>query len=203
MWSPLNIHPSVVAMIGGVREYLEDLRRASLGMGIPAIDPEDGMILEATAFQASSAGASLAVDAGAGIGYSTAWIALGLEAGCRGECRLIAIEYDPGKARRIRESLEPLGLEKVRVEVVEGDALEYLARLPPGSLGYAFVDVEKSQYPAVLDLLSALQPGGGVALFHNAYFPPPPRAFYEKASAPPWRSLVIPTPAGMLIAIHE
>ncbi len=190
-------------MEGSVRGYLEELRRASLGMGIPAIDPEDGMVLEATAFQAASAGASLAVDAGAGIGYSTAWIAMGLEAGCRGECRLIAIEYDPGKARRIKESLNPLGLERVRVEVVEEDALEYLSRLPPESLGYAFIDVEKNQYPEALDLLSNLLPSGGIALFHNAYFPPPPRTFFQKAQSHPWRSLIIPTPAGMLIAIHE
>ena len=180
--------------------YLEEVRRRSLELGIPAIDPEDGIVLQSMAFYTASLGLGLAVDAGAGIGYSTAWIALGMEAACKGDCRVIAIEYDEGKASMISKVLAPLGLDKVKVEVVAGEALDILRGMQQASIGLAFIDVEKNQYPEALDILAGKLHPSGVALFHNAYFPPPPRSFFKKANEPPWRSTIAPTPAGLLIA---
>ncbi len=181
-------------------KYLEGVRRRSLELGIPAIDPEDGIVLQSMAFYTASLGLRLAVDAGAGIGYSTAWIALGMEAACKGDCTIIAIEYDEVKASMISKVLAPLGLERVKVEVVAGEALDILRGTQNGSIGLVFIDVEKNQYPEALDTLSDKLHPRGVALFHNAYFPPPPRSFFKKVNEPPWRSTIAPTPAGLLIA---
>ncbi len=182
----------------GLIEVLEEIRRESLSRGIPAIDPEDGMVLQALAFHIASSGGDTVIDAGAGVGYSTAWLAAGLEAGCRSRCRLIAIEYDPGKASRIKGNLDKLGLGRVEVLVRVGEALEVLKDL--GSVDMAFIDIEKYQYPDALEVLKRILKKGGLAAFHNAYFPPPPPEFFDAVSRPPWRYTVIPTPAGLLVA---
>jgi len=182
---------------------LEELRRKSLELGIPAIDPEDGMILQAIAFVTAATGGNVAVDAGAGIGYSTLWIILGLENGCRGKCTLKAIEYDDNRASILKEKVMEMNLKRVKVEVLVGEALDILERMPPESIDFAFIDIEKDQYPQALELLKTRLKRGRPALFHNAYYPPPPRAFFERVREITWNSTIIPTGPGMLIAIRQ
>jgi len=154
---------------------LERVRRESLELSIPSIDPSDGAALYTAAYTLAliARGGVVAVDAGAGIGYSTLWIALGLaDAGCSG-CTVYAVERDPLLAARARRVLGgttwPRGL---RVEVVEGDALGHLAGLPRADL--VFVDVEKELYPRSVELVEEKLGEPGVVMWHNAYFPPPP-----------------------------
>ena len=183
---------------GPLEDAVEAIRRESLSLGIPAIDPEDGMVLQALAFHIAVSGGVTIVDAGAGIGYSTAWMALGLENGCKSRCRIIAIEYDPDKASRIRLNLDRLGLDMVEVTVHVGEALEVLRSI--GRVDMAFIDIEKHQYPEALEVLKRVLKVGGLAAFHNAFFPPPPHTFFEMVSRSPWRYTIIPTPAGLLVA---
>ena len=124
-----------------------------------------------------------------------------MEASCAGPCRLVAVEWDRSKAEIAREVLSGAGWRRVEVEVVSGDALEYLRGLPAGSITLAFVDVEKEGYPEALRILEEKLEPGGVAAFHNAFFPAPPREFFEAAARPPWRGGVVPTPAGLYILV--
>jgi len=177
-----------------LRDLLAALETESRHRGIPSIYREDGVALAALAFAAPRGG--LVLDLGAGIGYSTAWLALG--AGAWGG-RVVAVEADPGRARVLRGYAPAIEeYTGARVEVVEGDALEFLEGLPEGSVSAAFVDVEKSLYRRVLEALAGKAVPGALAAFHNAYFPRPPGEFFEAAAR--LESVIVPTPVGLLIA---
>ncbi len=193
-----------VARASWFREYASRVRARSEGLLIPSIDPEDGAALYAAAMavMAGRSGA-VAVDAGAGIGYSSLWIGEGMEASCGGRCRLVAVEWSKAKARVAEEVLAGAGWSRVEVEVVPGNALDYLSGLPDESLALAFIDIEKEDYPKALRILAGKLEPGGVAAFHNAFFPAPPREFFEAAGEPPWRGGVLPSPAGLLIVVKE
>lgn len=196
---PFAPHPRLVDA-QRFAEEMEAVRRRSLELGIPSIDPQDGLILYTAALLSSSlAEDAVLVDAGAGIGYSSLWIARGVrDAGCSG-CRLYAVEWDPELARLARETLGQHPWAQGIVEVVEGDAVELIARMR--SVALAFVDVEKSLYPETVKLLSTRLVPGGVALWHNAFYPAPPRRFYELLDSSPLRWGIAPTPAGMVVAV--
>jgi len=187
---------------GELRSFIEAVERRSRALGIPSIDPEDGLVLYTAAVIAATQGGA-AADLGAGIGYSTLWIAGGFEDSCRGECVVYAVEISGRLASEGRRILERAPLERVRIEWVEGDAIEWLEGQPDNSLSLAFVDIDKEDYPEALELLAEKLVPGGVALFHNAYWPAPPRRFYELSSKPPWRGGIAPTPLGVAVLVKE
>ncbi len=178
---------------------MEELKKESLRIGIPAIDVEDGVILASYAHSVQASGGRIFIDAGAGIGYSTLWIISALR-WCSG-CKIIAIEYYRNRALKLEEKLADVAGEiGLELEVVTGDAVEILRTVEV--IDYAFVDVEKNQYNDVMDILEDKMPRGGVALFHNAYFPPPPQSFFDRINRSRlWNSVVYPTSAGMLAAV--
>ncbi len=180
---------------------LEDIKAESDLLGIPTVDFGDGLVLESMAFSYAVSGGTVFADIGAGVGYSTAWIALGVEAGCAGKCRVYAVEKLPGRAERLRKLKGKLGLTRVEVDVVEADALEFLESLEDSSLSLAFVDVEKHLYLPILRLLERKLASGGAALFHNAFYPKPPGEFYEAVANSPWKATIAPSPVGMIVAI--
>jgi 16S rRNA (guanine966-N2)-methyltransferase len=63
---------------------------------------------------------------------------LGLEAASRGAARVILVEKSKSAAEAIRESLRKLKAE--RVELIQGDAMTWLAQCEPQSLDIVFVD---------------------------------------------------------------
>ena len=65
--------------------------------------------------------------------------ALGLEAVSRGAARATLVERDAGLARQLRESVAKLGAQ-AQVEVVQGDALHWLAQRPSGLADIVFID---------------------------------------------------------------
>ncbi len=185
-------------------EYASKVRSRSMALGIKSIRPEEGFILyTTTALVAAGRKDVHAIDAGAGIGYSTVWIGQALEDFCAGSCRLTAIEIDPIRASKAREILAELGWRKVAWSVERDDALSFMKSLDDASLSLAFIDVEKASYPRVLKVLAKKLKPGGVALFHNAYYPPPPPEFYRLAEESPWLGSIIPTPEGLYILIRQ
>ncbi len=65
----------------------------------------------------------------------------------------------------------------------------------------AFVDIEKSSYPQALRLLRKKLRRGGIAIFHNAISPRPPKEFFEIADRE-FISIIIPSSAGILLAYN-
>jgi len=179
---------------------LEAVREKSLELGIPSIDPSDGYVLYTAARIVAELHPEglVAVDAGAGIGYSTLWIAMGLlDAGCRG-CRLYAVEKEPALYGGLLETLRSAAWAGDVVEPVEGDALGELRR--HGRLHLVFIDVEKHQYPETVGVVAERLAPGSAALWHNAFFPPPPARFYSLLDRSGLSWGVAPTPAGMVVA---
>ncbi|MCS7107348.1 MAG: class I SAM-dependent methyltransferase [Acidilobaceae archaeon] len=175
------------------------LLEESRSLGIPPISMEDGFVLMAEAFSVSSMGGKVFLDAGAGVGYSTLWIMGGMAGVCEG-CKVIAIEHDRQRYERLKVNLSRVARElALEAEVVplHGDALHHAERIE--FLDYAFVDIEKPDYPKMLSILQNKLRPGGVALFHNALQPRPPDEFFSLASREPWKSKVIPTEAGIML----
>ena len=184
-----------------ILRILEDIKAESDLLGIPTIDVSDGLLLEVLSFYYAVKGGKVFADLGAGIGYSTAWIALGVEAGCKSECRVIAVEYLPGRAERLRTLKRKLGLKIVDIEVKEADALEVLKEMPDNSLSLAFIDIDKHLYVDALKLLEHKLEKDGIALFHNAFYPRPPDEFFDAVASNPWKPIIAPSTHGMVVAM--
>jgi predicted O-methyltransferase YrrM len=192
------------------RELLEYIRKVyglSQRMGIPSIEEEDGVAIASAAFAYASSGRRLeivAVDAGAGIGYSTLWLILGLKPFCsEASCKVIAVELNRTYASIAEDVLAKAPRGGVEIEVVRGDAVKYVSELPGEYVDIIFVDIYKDQYVDIIDVLSTKLKKGGIAMFHNAYIPRPPTAFFERASSEPWVSTIVPTSLGILIASRK
>ncbi|MCE4620047.1 MAG: class I SAM-dependent methyltransferase [Desulfurococcales archaeon] len=177
-----------------IRGLLEKLEEESRKHYIPLIDREDGAALAAIAYAAPR---GLFLDLGAGVGYSTAWIAVGAAGKAD---KIIAVEWDPDLAPRLELHADLIReASGVRVEVVNADAIEYLEQHKQELEGVAmaFVDIEKWQYRRALQLLAPVTVTGGYIAFHNAFFPRPPKEFFDEASR--YDHTIIPTPQGLLI----
>jgi caffeoyl-CoA O-methyltransferase len=106
-------------------------------------------------------GAQEAIEVGTFTGYGAIRIARGLAPGGRLTC----LEVDPEYAEIARRNLARAGLaERVTVEV--GPALQALRRLPETPhVDFAYVDADKSGYPAYYDaLVPRVRPGGLLVL---------------------------------------
>ena len=181
-------------------EYLERVYRESIEYGIPSIDVEEGYILYGLAYGyvLGKREHVLVVDAGAGIGYSTLWLALGLyDAGCR-ECIVEAVEKNSYLVKKLEENLVGSGLNNIEFRVYNSDAVEFVEEKPSSSINILFVDIEKHRYPEIL--LKSLDKVDGMIVFHNALFPPPPRRLYELLDKHGISYRVLPTENGLLIA---
>lgn len=106
---------------------------------------------------------ALALDIGTFTGYSALSIASALPAGAR----VLTFESDEKMAnvaeRFIRES--PWA---DRVELIGGDALEWLRKAPAGSAQFAFVDADKKHYPNYVRELERVLAVGGILAMDNA-----------------------------------
>ncbi len=195
-------------MAGGFWEVFEQVLREAENVSerlfIPRIEDVDGAALMGLAFHYTLArgGGVVAVDAGAGAGYSTVWIAGGVEAGCtRGGCRVVAVEADERLAAEARRILGGLPLERTQLEVRVGDAVGYVESLDGESLDILFVDVDKWQYRRMLELaVEKLKPGGVVA-FHNYRVPKPPEDFFRLVERLTWPRLIVPSLPGLLVLV--
>lgn len=96
-------------------------------------------------------------------GYSATWIARALpDAG-----RLISLEADPHHAEVARANLERAGLAG-RVEIRVGAALDLLPALASdGPFDLAFIDADKTSYPAYLEGTITLVRSGGLIVADN------------------------------------
>jgi len=143
---------------------LEEMERRAEREAFPIIGPQVGRLFQ---LLARVSGARRVLELGSGFGYSAYWWARAL--GPAG--RVIACESSPHRAALAAAYLERGGLQdRVRIEV--GDALEIAARraaeiethvdsAEQRRFDIVFNDVDKQDYPGVLELAAAtLRPGG-------------------------------------------
>ncbi len=103
------------------------------------------------------------LELGTSNGYSTIWLADGVEAAGGS---LTSVEIEPARTAMARANLERAGL---AAELVTGDAGEALRASADGAWDLVFLDAERPAYAGYWpDLVRALRPGGGLLAIDNA-----------------------------------
>ena len=124
-----------------------------------AVSEEDGRFLRVLV---ATRGAKSVLEIGAASGYSGIWLGLGArETGGR----VVAIEYDPKRAREAAANVKQAGLDDV-VRVVHGDAFKEIGKLP-GAFDLVFLDAWKPDYKKFFDLVFPRLNAGGLFVAHN------------------------------------
>src|SRR5687768_15957383 len=145
------------ALTPHIESVLTKIKAADKGQ--LAISEEDGRFLRVLV---ASRGARSILEIGAASGYSGIWLGLGArESGGR----VVAIEYDPQRAREAGENIRKAGLSDV-VRVVAGDAFTEIPRLP-GTFDLVFLDAWKPDYKKFFDLVYPRLSPGAVFVAHN------------------------------------
>lgn len=183
-------------------KFVEKLREESSVYGAYSISFEDAFTLYTVAYMTAlrfNGERVVLVDAGAGIGFSTIWIAKALvDSGVLGE--VIAIERDWRRGRRLKEVLNSLGV-RYRVEI--DDALNVAKNIP--RIHLVFIDIDKEQYYDFYKLIEERVVIGGAIVVHNVFmYHSSIRSLVEALSKYPWKSTIVPTRmpgGGMLISI--
>jgi predicted O-methyltransferase YrrM len=103
------------------------------------------------------------LELGTSNGYSTIWLADGVEAAGGS---LTSVEIEPARTAMARANLERAGL---AAELVTGDAGEALRASADGAWDLVFLDAERPAYAGYWpDLVRALRPCGGLLAIDNA-----------------------------------
>lgn len=124
-----------------------------------SVSEEDGRFLRV---MVATRGAKSILEIGAASGYSGIWLGLGArESGGH----VVAIEYDPQRAREAAENIRKTGLGDV-VRIVQGDGFAEIPKLQ-GTFDLVFLDAWKPDYKKFFDLVFPRLAPGGVFVAHN------------------------------------
>jgi predicted O-methyltransferase YrrM len=146
---------------GGLTPQIESILRTikAADRGQLAVSEEDGRFLRVLV---ATRGAKSILEIGAASGYSGIWLGLGArESGGR----VVAIEYDPVRAKEAAANIRRAGLDDV-VRVVHGDAFAEIPKLQ-GSFDFVFLDAWKPDYKRFFDMVFPRLTPGGVFTAHN------------------------------------
>lgn len=140
-----------------IESVLRGIRAADKGQ--LAVSEEDGRFLRVLV---AARGARSVLEIGAASGYSGIWLGLGArESGGR----VVAIEYDPQRAKEAADNVRRAGLDDV-VRVLRGDAFAEIPRLQ-GTFDLVFLDAWKPDYKKFFDMVFPRLNPGGVFVAHN------------------------------------
>jgi caffeoyl-CoA O-methyltransferase len=140
--------------VGAVLQQIKAIDKGQL-----AVSEEDGRFLRVLV---ATRGAKSILEIGAASGYSGIWLGLGArETGGR----VVAIEYDPQRAKEAAANVRKAGLDDV-VRVVHGDAFKEIPRLQ-GTFDMVFLDAWKPDYKKFFDLVFPRLDAGGLFVAHN------------------------------------
>jgi predicted O-methyltransferase YrrM len=138
---------------------LLELEQQSTYDGIPSIDRASGRLLS-TLVHAMMANRILEI--GTAYGYSTLWMALALPpAG-----HIWTIDPDVERTEIARGYLERAGVAD-KVDIINQPALEVLEMWSQRNLDIVFIDAEKHEYPAYLDLAIPMLKRSGLVVVDN------------------------------------
>ncbi len=156
-----NIHPAILERM----RCLEALDAQDRHDGTPRLQrlrqvpPETGKFLALLAAQAPE---GHILEIGTSAGYSTLWLAVAALALGR---KIVTCEVLPEKVKLAQETFRRAGVEDT-VELIAGDAREYLARYE--KLGFVFLDAEKEVYRDCYELVVPHLVRGGLLVADNA-----------------------------------
>jgi predicted O-methyltransferase YrrM len=140
-----------------IESVLKAIKAADKGQ--LAVSEEDGRFLRVLV---AARGAKSVLEIGAASGYSAIWLGLGArESGGR----VVAIEYDPQRAKEAAANVRKAGLDDV-VRVVHGDGFKEIPKIP-GAFDLVFLDAWKPDYKKFFDLVFPRVNTGGLFVAHN------------------------------------
>jgi predicted O-methyltransferase YrrM len=145
------------ALTPPIETILRNIKAADKGQ--LAVSEEDGRFLR---LLVATRAAKSVLEIGAASGYSGIWLGLGARESAG---RVVAIEYDPQRAKEATENVRKAGLTDV-VRVVHGDAFAEIPRLP-GTFDLVFLDAWKPDYKRFFDMVFPRLNPGGVFVAHN------------------------------------
>ena len=131
---------------------LREMEMRGAELGFPIVGPAVGQLLFVVA---RAVRARRVIELGSGFGYSAYWFAQAMGPGST----VILTEGDEQQAADAASFLERGGMSD-RVQIEVGDGLEIIDRIG-GEFDIVFNDIDKKDYPRVLDkAAAALRPGG-------------------------------------------
>jgi caffeoyl-CoA O-methyltransferase len=157
------VNPNVERYLDSLEPRPDAVRRAmerrAARERFPIVGPQVGRLL---AMLAASMRARRVLELGSGFGYSALWFARALPAS--GEVHLT--DGSENRLAWARKYLQRAGLVR-RARFHPGDALATLGRIQ-GRFDIVFNDVDKEQYPAVVDRAVEILRPGGLLITDNA-----------------------------------
>jgi len=145
------------ALTPQIESVLKSIKAADKGQ--LAVSEEDGRFLRVLV---STRSAKSILEIGAASGYSGIWLGLGArESGGR----VVAIEYDPTRAKEAAANVRLAGLTDV-VQVIHGDAFKEIPKLQ-GTFDLVFLDAWKPDYKKFFDMVFPRLTAGGIVAAHN------------------------------------
>jgi predicted O-methyltransferase YrrM len=146
-------------------KYLEDIDQVDRNDDTPRMErlrqipPETGKFITLIA---SNCPEGEFIEIGTSAGYSTLWLSLlALER----KIKIKTFEILPAKIQLAKETFRKAGIED-SVELIEGDALNYLDKLE--RISFCFLDAEKEIYESCWDIVSGKIISGGILIADNA-----------------------------------
>jgi caffeoyl-CoA O-methyltransferase len=156
------VPPSIESYLATLRPprdaVLIEMEALAAARSFPIVGPEVGLLLH---ILARVSGARAVLELGSGFGYSACWIARALPEDGIIHCT----DHDVANRDQALGFLARAGLTD-RVCFHVGDALEVIARLP-GPFDLIFNDINKLDYPKVIDLAAARLRSGGLLITDN------------------------------------
>ena len=128
-----------------IQDETEKMRGISASKAMNALDPDAAKFV---ALLITSKKATNIVEIGAGVGYSTLWLAYA--ASVVGG-KVVTCEIDPVKAEQAKANIEKAGMTNY-VEILTGDARELL-RQRSGTVDFLFIDADYGQYETYFDVV--------------------------------------------------
>ena len=154
---PFAQHRASGTLTPEIESILKSIKAADKGQ--LAVSEEDGRFLRVLV---ATRGAKSILEIGAASGYSGIWLGLGArESGGR----VVAIEYDPGRAKEAFQNIQRSGMTDV-VRVVQGDAFKEIPQLQ-GTFDFVFLDAWKPDYKKFFDLVFPRLNPGAIFAAHN------------------------------------
>lgn len=187
-----------------VLRLLREVYHESINEDLGPISRLEGSILMALSKVVGLKREVFLLDAGAGLGFSTYWLILGLTNIPNIDATIDVVEFDEHRFKKlivnIKRLLEVINGGGLKINYINEDAVDYLERTLH-KYDMVFIDIEKHQYPEALKAVENKVEYGGVVVFHNVITPPPPPGFIERLYERPWKTTIIPTRRGLSVSI--
>ncbi len=160
---PLNddLYNYIVDVFAKEDDLLKEVVKDTGTKKIPLIQvsPENGKFLQLLIKIIS---AENVLEIGTLTGYSSIWMARGLPEGGR----LITLEISEEHAKEARKNFIKAGIES-KVELILGSALDSLDAIKDMKFDFAFIDADKTAYPAYFDKVINMMNKGGIIAADN------------------------------------